>query len=101
MKYSFTLLFIFFSLVSFAQQIDTVTKKSFQPGETVTFITVVNAKYATKDGIYLNGYVVHLDYNQIKKLNRKKVRVTGEVILEEGIPKDREEEVQGREGDSH
>lgn len=100
MKPAFTLLFIFFSLASFARQTDTATTNPFQAKEIVSFVTVVNAKYADKDGIYLNGYVVNLGYDQIKKLHRKKIRVTGEVILIKGIPEDRKEEVQGQYRDT-
>src|SRR5262249_46811841 len=64
-------------------------------------VTVVNKAHASKDGIYLNGYVVNLDYDDIKKFHRKKIRVTGQVILVPGIPKDSEVEIQGRYEDSY
>ncbi len=38
----------------------------------VIFIATVDLANATKEGIYLKGYVVHLDYEQVKKWHGKK-----------------------------
>lgn len=43
---------------------------------------------ATKDGIYLNGYVVQIDFDEIEKLDGKKVEITGEMEIIEGIISD-------------
>ncbi len=53
--------------------------------EYANFITVINKSNATKDGIYLNGYVVNLDYSEINKLNGKKVNVKGKISIVKGL----------------
>lgn len=54
---------------------------------------------ATKDGMYMNGYVVNIDYEQASKLNGKTIRVTGKVTIVKGLdPKD--EVKQGRSADT-
>ncbi|MEO6132369.1 MAG: hypothetical protein ABIQ02_11010 [Saprospiraceae bacterium] len=54
------------------------------PGE-VTFIVKLEMANATKDGFYLNGYVVNIPYAQAKKLTGKTIRVTGKVTIVQGI----------------
>jgi hypothetical protein len=49
------------------------------------FITTIDIKNATKDGIYLNGYVVNIPYNELKKLNKKKVFISGKVTIVKGL----------------
>ena len=65
--------------------------------KTVSFQTTIEIKNATKDGIYLNGYVVNIPYEQLEKLNGKTVRISGKVTIVKGNRHYREEEVrQGR-----
>jgi len=45
------------------------------------FITKIDIQSATKDGIYLNGYIVNIPYEKLKKLNGKTVRISGKVTL--------------------
>ena len=66
---------------SFSQTRDTLKK---QQG-VISFITKLNISNATKDGIYLNGYVVHMDYAQAKKLDAKTISVTGKVTIVKGL----------------
>ncbi|MBK9485848.1 MAG: hypothetical protein IPO01_11780 [Chitinophagaceae bacterium] len=107
MKYTLTLFFILFYLFSFSQ----AATLNSQPGKTpkcVTFITKVDIANATKEGIYLNGYVVNIDYGQLKNLNGKTNKVTGKVTIVKGLnsePKEYEkngQEIikQGRSEDS-
>lgn len=49
------------------------------------FITTIDINNATKDGIYLNGYVVNIPYNELIKLNGKKVFISGKVTLVKGL----------------
>ena len=66
----------------------------------VTFITTLDAANATKDGIYLNGYVVNLDYEKITELNGKKIKVTGKVRIIKGLKNiPHSEGYQGRQDD--
>lgn len=41
--------------------------------DSVSFKAKVNLKTATKDGIYLNGYVVKIPYKELKKLMEKQL----------------------------
>jgi hypothetical protein len=45
------------------------------------FVTKINIQNATKDGIYLNGYVVNIPYTELIKLNGKNVRISGKVTV--------------------
>jgi hypothetical protein len=40
---------------------------------------------ATKDGIYINDYIVNIDFDRACKLNRKTIKVSGKVILIIGL----------------
>jgi hypothetical protein len=61
-----------------------------------SFVTKIDINQATKDGIYLNGYVVN-----IPKLNGKKVRVSGKVTVVKGLKHYNDgQERQGREEDT-
>jgi hypothetical protein len=107
MKYTFSLLFIFFHLVSFSQQTDP-SKGPYKTSKWVTFITKVDIANLTKDGMYMNGYVVNIDSEQANKLNGKTIKVTGKVKIVKGLgsePKEyaaNGEEIlkQGRSGDT-
>ena len=54
-------------------------------GNKVSFVTTVAIKNATLEGVYLNGYVVNIDYDKLRKLNGKKVRVSGIVTIVKGL----------------
>jgi len=97
------LLFTGFSLLlgvySFSQA-DTVLNRDKTP-RTVSFITKIDIQQATKDGIYLNGYVVNLPYEKAKALNGKTVRVKGKVTVVKGLKHYTDSEIrQGRQEDS-
>ena len=85
MKHLSTILFSFFYFISFAQTKDTLTKHTNKTPNIVTFITKFDIAKATKDGFYLNGYVVNIGYEQAKKLSSKKIRVTGKVTIVKGL----------------
>ena len=94
---SFTLLF---ASSSFAQGADRVTNHDSVP-RTVSFVTKVDIQHATKDGIYLNGYVVNIKYAKAKELDGKMVRVKGKVTIVKGIQNEPGKEIrQGRQGDT-
>lgn len=50
-----------------------------------SFIAKIDIKNATKDGIYLNGYVVNIPYIELMRLNGKKVLISGEVTIVKGL----------------
>jgi len=99
MKYTLSLLFILFCLNSFSQQTDP-SKAPYKTPRKVTFITKVDIANATKDGMYMNGYVVNIDYEQAQKLNGKTIRVTGKVTIVKGLDPNDEVLKQGRSGDT-
>ncbi len=53
--------------------------------ESVTFEVKVELKNATKDGIYLKGYVVNIEYEDLKKLDGKTIEVSGIAIIRKGL----------------
>jgi hypothetical protein len=101
MKYILVLFFVVSHLICFSQTRDTLKKQSNKASNLVTFTAKVDIANATKDGIYLNGYVVNINYKQAEKLNGKKIRVTGKVTIVKGLKKSPNgKEVQGREEDT-
>ena len=74
----------------------------------VTFIAKFDIKNATKDGYYINDYIVEINYKDAKKLDCKKIKITGKVYILKGLnsmPKeyDKDGKViinQGRDGDT-
>jgi hypothetical protein len=65
---------------------------------TVSFTTVLHKANATKDGIYLEGFVVDLTYDSIVKLDGKKIRVEGKYTVSEGVNPNDSIVKQGRYG---
>ena len=63
----------------------------------VSFTAIIDIRNATKDGIYVGGYVVNIPYDKILKLNGKTVRISGKVTIVKGISNAYE---QGREVDT-
>lgn len=67
----------------------------------VSFVTKINIQQATKDGIYLNGYVVNIPYDKLQKINGKTVRISGKVTIVKGLKHYNDGvERQGREEDT-
>ena len=66
---------------------DTVIMETKSTSDNVTFDTTVDISQSTKDGIYMNGYLVNIDYDEIEDLNGKKIRITGQVTIVEGLEK--------------
>tara|TARA_R100000951_G_scaffold82893_1_gene70587 strand:- start:616 stop:945 length:330 start_codon:yes stop_codon:yes gene_type:complete len=64
------------------------------------FETTIHKENATKDGIYLNDYVVKISYDSILKLDNKKVIIKGRYTIVKGLnPKDTVKR-QGRSSDT-
>ena len=67
----------------------------------VSFVTKIDIQQATKDGIYLNGYIVNIPYDKLQQLNGKKVRISGKVTIVKGLKHYKNGEIrQGREEDT-
>jgi hypothetical protein len=83
-------------------------KKNNNDTNLVSFIVKFDKRQATKDGYYLGGYVVGINYKQSKRLNGKTIRITGKVSIERGLdPRSSKSNqdgstaaVQGRSGDT-
>jgi hypothetical protein len=94
-------LFLFFSFSCFSQEKENLDKSLNKKSDTVSFVAIINIKYATKDGVYLNGYVVNMGYEEAKRLQSKKVRITGKVTIKKGLKNLNSTEIQqGREEDT-
>ena len=66
----------------------------------VSFVAVIDTALATKEGMYLNGYLVNINYAQAQKLQGKKVKVSGWVTIVKAYKKEDEPALrQGREKD--
>lgn len=86
-----------FTLLTYSLLLQAQDKKS----NSVSFLTKIDIAQATKDGIYLNGYVVNISYDKLMKLNGKKVRISGKVTIIKGLEHYNDREVrQGREEDT-
>lgn len=72
----------------------------------VSFVTTFDITNATKDGYYLNGYVVNIDFKQAQQLHGKKIKVTGQYTVIKGLAnqpaqnKQGNNLVQGRQADT-
>ena len=47
----------------------------------VSFVTVLKLSNATKDGFYINGYVINISHERGRELDGKKIRVSGKVSI--------------------
>ncbi len=71
-----------------------------QKNKTVSFTTTIDLRNATKEGIYLNGYVVNIPYDTLVKLQGKKVRIRGSYIIVSAVNNDTSTVIaQGRSAD--
>lgn len=101
MKKLLPFLFLFFTHSGFGQYIKSKTGNLKDRFTIASFITVVDIQQATKEGIYMEGYVVHISYEKIKALHGKKVKVTGNVTIVKGLKhEDSEVKKQGRSEDT-
>lgn len=74
----------------------------------VTFETIFDIETETKDGFYVEGYIVHLDYHKALDINGKKVKISGEITKVSGLDNTQQEYdedgneiiMQGRSGDT-
>jgi hypothetical protein len=106
MKTTVILLLCLISGPAFTQSCDTV--KTGNLSSAVTFETTIDIANATKDGMYMEGYVVNIEYEKAKELHGKKVKVSGKVTIIPGLdsqPKEYDEKgneiiSQGRMGDT-
>lgn len=91
--------FFLIQTVGLSQAIDSV---QYISKNKVSFISVFDKDNATKDGYYVNGYVVNIDYDAGQKLHMKKVKITGKVTIVKGLKHNKPGEpiIQGRYDDT-
>jgi hypothetical protein len=86
MRHYFVIVFLSFNLPNVSsQQKDTLTNPKNDSGNIVSFTTIFDKSNATKDGYYINEYVVELDYALAQKIDGKKIRITGKVHTVKGL----------------
>ncbi len=74
----------------------------------VSFETVFDITTGTKDGFYVEDYIIHIDYTKASEIDGKKVKISGEITTVSGLnntPQEYDEEgneiiMQGRAGDT-
>ena len=84
MKYWVCCLFIFTVSISFSQS-KNIGNTEVTNQDSVTFIATIDLNKATKDGIYLNGYVVNIPYSELRRLDKKQVQLSGVVTVRKGL----------------
>ena len=100
MKLLLQIILLVLPIFCLAQTKNSISNTPGKQNATVSFITKLDIAHATKDGIYLNGYVVNMSYDKMKLLHGKTIQVTGRVTIVKGIKKrDGDAEVQGRQED--
>ncbi len=66
-----------FYLNTFSQTKDTTN--------VVSLIVKFDKSKETKDGFFVNEYVVNISHEQAQKLNRRKIKITGKVSIVKGL----------------
>ena len=84
MKFLLLLICLFAFQFSYSQK----SRKNKRDVTYASFITTIDSTLATKDGMYLNGYVVNIGWKQSGKLHGKKVKVSGKVTIERAYKKE-------------
>ena len=95
----FLLLFFCLLIVQFSYS----QKSNIIQGDSsyISFTAIIDSTLATKDGMYLNGYVVNISWQQSRYLHGKKVKVSGKVTIERALQKKGSTYIrQGRERDT-
>jgi hypothetical protein len=101
MKFLVALLFAFSACHGYSQSIDTTAGKINKDSTRANFVAYFDKGRETKDGFYLNGYVVNISRERAKELHGKKIRVKGKVTIHKGLSNDPNEPItQGRAVDT-
>jgi hypothetical protein len=85
MKNLLTIIFMIVSVCTHAQSTNSPNTAT-DSTKMVTLITKFNeSKMACKDGYFIEGYIVNINYNEAKKLDGKKVKITGQYTIVKGL----------------
>ncbi len=85
MKIILFLASLFPAFQSFGQSIVTLDMPPLETSDTVTIITKFDIDKATKDGYYIEGYVVTIDPSQAKQFHGRNVKIKGVVTIMRGL----------------
>ncbi|MES1222569.1 MAG: hypothetical protein ABUT20_44150 [Bacteroidota bacterium] len=85
MRQAIALMFLFATMSVYCQQPGAEHYSKKDTSNRVSFVVKFDKNNATKDGYYLGGYVVVIDYRQAQKLYGKKIRITGKVSVAKGL----------------
>jgi hypothetical protein len=98
MRSTYLFLSLLFSANCFAQATDTLKTQPIDTSRIVSFVSKLDFANVTKDGVYLNGYVVDISYEKARRLDGKKIKVTGKVRIVKAARNQPSEDIQqGRE----
>ena len=89
MKVKIIFVFITFFLMQTVGLSQTVDSVEYISKNKVSFVTMLDKNNATKDGYYVNGYVVNIDYETGQNLHMKKIKITGKVTIVKGLKRDK------------
>jgi hypothetical protein len=99
-SFRYLLLISLFLVSTISQGQETIVSKE-KSSNRVSFIVKIDISQATKDGIYLYGYVVNIPYSKLLTLEGKRVRIRGKVTTARGLKYDNDTAIkQGREDDT-
>ncbi len=86
MKNILTFIFLTSTVCLFAQQTDTTKTEMTDTTKIVSLITKFDeVKMACKDGYFIDGYIVNINFDQAKMLDGKKIKVTGLYTIVKGL----------------
>lgn len=109
----YLIIFISLLLVSCKSKTSNTTlqdsvQEEYQLKDSVSFTAIFDSTEASKDGYGINEFIVNVPHNQVKKLQGKKIKVSGIVTVTKGIGKINKDNItltdikQGREtGSKH
>ncbi|MCX6182211.1 MAG: hypothetical protein NT150_09815 [Bacteroidetes bacterium] len=85
MKELIALILLLVTSYTYGQQTDTTNLQVTETENVVTFIEVFHKNQATKDGYYLGNYIVNITDDQARKLDGKKIKVSGKFYVVKGL----------------
>ena len=89
---------ILFTVTLYGQKKSVTKNNNSDTSNLVSFIVKFDKRNATKDGYYLGGYIVNIDFGQVKRLNGKIIKITGKVSIEKGLGSDTSDNSPIRQG---
>ncbi len=85
MRQIITPLLLLLNLHYFSQTKNISKTQTNKTTDTVSFIAKFDITKATKDGYFLNGYIIDINSVDSQKFNGKKIKVRGKVTVIKGL----------------